>query len=97
MAFTVLSAVLFLLNRRVLGGLNERYLAASAGRALVATAGMSLVIWGSGRLGDGRLLNLGVGAVVGVLVYLGLNLALGGQEIPALLRLIRRPAGQSEA
>lgn len=90
-AFTALSAVLFLLNRRVLGGLNERLLAASAGRALVATAGMSLVIWGSGRLGEGRLLYLGVGAVAGGLVYVVLNLALGGQEIPALLRLIRRP------
>lgn len=88
-AFTALSAVLFLLNRRALDGLAGRRLGISAGRALAATAGMSLVVWGIGRVIDGRFLFLVSGGVVGFLVYVGLNLLLGGQELAQLWQMIR--------
>lgn len=89
-AFTVLSAVLFLLNRRILGGLDGRMLRASAVRALLATTGMSLVIWGISRLISQPLPFLVVGGAVGIGSYLALNLVLGGQEIPRLWQLVRQ-------
>lgn len=88
-AFTLLSAALFWLNRRALGSLNERYLATTTGRALLATLGMSLVIVGIGRFITNTLLFLAIGGLVGAVSYLLLNLLLGGQEIPSLIRLIR--------
>ncbi len=92
-AFTVLSILLFMLNRRVLGSLNEDLLARSAGRALLATAGMSLVIWGLGNFVTNPILFLVGGGGGGAMVYIGLNLLLGGQEIPRLVRLLRRQEG----
>jgi len=89
-AFTLLAAILFWLNRRALGGLEERRLAVSGGRALLATAGMAVVIVGIGRTIDDSFLFLAAGASAGALVYLLLNLALGGQEIPRLIALMRR-------
>ncbi len=89
-AFTLLAAVLLWLNHRELGGLLTKSLALTAVRALAATAVMSLAVWGARWLVDGRFLFLGIGAVTGIIVYLSLNLLLGGQEIPSLMRLVKR-------
>jgi putative peptidoglycan lipid II flippase len=89
-AFTLQSAVLLILNHRRLGGLLGRELGMSAGRTLLAAAGMALVVWGIGLVVDGRLPLLILGTVAGGVSYLGLNLLLGGREIPDLLRLLRR-------
>jgi putative peptidoglycan lipid II flippase len=84
-AFTLLSAVLFWLNR-----LPIQQLAGVAGRALLGTAVLSLIILGIRQVVDSAVLFLLVGGTVGVASYVLLNLLLGGQEIPALLRLIRK-------
>lgn len=89
-AFTVLAVVLFWLNRRRLGTLFEQELLQTAGRALLATAGMSGVIVVLARVIDNQLLFLATAAAVGGLVYVLLNLLLGGKEIPTALRLVRR-------
>lgn len=84
-AFTLLSAILFWLNR-----LPIRQLAVVAGRALLATAVLTLIILGVRTLIDSAVLFLLVGGALGVASYVVLNLLLGGQEIPALLRLLRK-------
>ena len=89
-SFTLLAAALFLLNRRALGSLDERFLAFSAGRAFLATAVMSLVVSLIGRVVTNPLLFLAAGGAAGVLSYLLLNLLLGGKEIPALIRIMRK-------
>ena len=89
-AFTLLSAILFWLNRRDLGDLDERRLLTGVIRALLATGGMSIVILGIEQVINGRFLFLFIAAVTGSLTYLILNLLLGGQEIPSLLRLLRK-------
>ena len=89
-AFTILAAVLFVLNGRRLNGMNERELGVTAVRAIVATIGMSLVIMAVKEWVDGRFLALGLGAILGGITYLILNLLLGGQEIPTLIRIIRK-------
>ncbi|MEM7111296.1 MAG: murein biosynthesis integral membrane protein MurJ [Chloroflexota bacterium] len=91
-AFTLLSAALFLLNRQALGSLNERFLATTAGRALLATLGMSLVILGIGRFVFSPLIFLAAGGLAGALSYVVFNLLLGGKEIPYLIQLIRNRA-----
>jgi putative peptidoglycan lipid II flippase len=89
-AFTLQSAVLLILNHRRLGGLLGRELGMSAARTLTAAAGMAVVVWAVGLVVDGRLPLLILGTLTGGISYLGLNLLLGGQEIPDLLRLLRR-------
>jgi putative peptidoglycan lipid II flippase len=84
-AFTVLSAILFWLNK-----LAVKPLAIVAGRALLGTAVLSLVILGLRQLITATLPFLLAAGTVGVVSYVGLNLLLGGKEIPALLRLIRK-------
>ncbi|MCA9956100.1 MAG: murein biosynthesis integral membrane protein MurJ [Ardenticatenaceae bacterium] len=84
-AFTLLSAVLFWLNRLPL-----RQLAVVAGRALLGTAVLTLIILGVKQFVDSAVLFLLVGGSLGVASYLVLNLLLGGQEIPTLFRLIRK-------
>lgn len=91
-AFTVQSAILFILNRRRLGNLGERELAMVALRALAATAGMSAVILLLNRVVAAPLPQLVVSGGAGLLVYAALHLVLGGRELPALWRLIRPPA-----
>jgi putative peptidoglycan lipid II flippase len=88
-AFTVLAAVLFILNRRALGPLGERELFLSAGRALVAAAIMSAVILAIRQIVTHQILFLVVGGTAGLAAYLIATHFLGGQEIPALLRIIR--------
>lgn len=90
-AFTLLSALLFWLNHRALGGLWTQELGRTVVRALLATLGMSAVIIAINRLITSPLLFLAIGTAAGALTYLLLNLLLGGQEIRTLLRLIRRP------
>ncbi|MBK8901906.1 MAG: murein biosynthesis integral membrane protein MurJ [Anaerolineaceae bacterium] len=84
-AFTLLSAVLFWLNR-----LPIRPLTLVTGRALLGTAVLTLVILGVRQVIDSAVLFLLVGGSLGVASYLVLNLLLGGQEIPTLLRLVRK-------
>lgn len=84
-AFTLLSAVLFWLNK-----LEVKPLAIVAGRALLGTAVLSLLILGIRQLITSPLPFLLVAGSVGVASYIVLNLLLGGKEIPALLRLIRK-------
>lgn len=84
-AFTLLSAVLFWLNR-----LEIKPLLVVAGRALAGTAVLTVLILVIGRFISSTLLYLLVTGSVGVASYIIVNLLLGGNEIPALLRLIRR-------
>ncbi|MCP4358704.1 MAG: murein biosynthesis integral membrane protein MurJ [Chloroflexi bacterium] len=89
-AFTFLAAVLYLLNRRALGGLGERELAATAVRAIIATIVMSLLIVGLQQIISSNLIFLAVSAAVGSIAYLAVNYLLGGQEIPTLIRIMRK-------
>jgi putative peptidoglycan lipid II flippase len=89
-AFTVQSAVLLVLNRRRLGSLGERQLALSGGRAVVAATGMGFIIVAVGQIVTHPLLFLLAGGGTGLLAYVVLNFMLGGEEIPALIRLVRR-------
>ena len=84
-AFTLLSAVLFWLNK-----LEVKPLVIVAGRALLGTTVMTLLILGIRQLTDSSVLFLFAAGVAGVLSYIVLNLLLGGREIPALLRLVRK-------
>jgi putative peptidoglycan lipid II flippase len=84
-AFTLLSAVLFWLNR-----LEIRPLLIVAGRALAGTAVLTVLILVIGQFITATVLYLLVAGSVGVVSYIIVNLLLGGQEIPALLRLVRR-------
>ena len=84
-AFTLLSAVLFWLNK-----LDARPLATVAGRALLATAVMSLLIIGLRQVITSPIFFLFIAGAAGVLSYILLNLLLGGREIPNLLRLVRK-------
>ncbi|HEX6384692.1 MAG TPA: murein biosynthesis integral membrane protein MurJ [Anaerolineae bacterium] len=88
-AFTILAAVLFWLNRLHLGDLYERNLAISAGRALLATTGMAAAIMLLGKVVTGQLVFLVTGSLAGLLTYVILNLLLGGREIPSVVRLLR--------
>ena len=84
-AFTVLSAVLFWLNKLAL-----RPLLPVVGRALAGTAVLSLLILIIRPLIASSIIFLLVGGTVGTVSYIILNLLLGGKEIPALLRLLRK-------
>lgn len=84
-AFTLLSAVLFWLNRLAL-----RPLLNVAGRALVGTAVLTVLILLIRQFISSSILFLLVAGSVGVVSYIASNLLLGGQEIPTLLRLIRK-------
>lgn len=84
-AFTLLSAVLFWLNK-----LDARPLATVAGRALLATAVMSLLIIGLRQVITSPIFFLFIAGASGIISYTLLNLLLGGREIPALLRLVRK-------
>ncbi len=84
-AFALLSAILFWLNR-----LEVKPLLIVAGRALVGTAVLTILILIIGRLITSTMLYLLVAGSVGAASYIAINLLLGGQEIPALLRLIRK-------
>ena len=88
-AFTIQVAILLYLNHRRLGGLPVRELGLSFGRTALATGGMALVILTIGRFISAPLPFLLVGGGAGLLTYLGLNLLLGGREIPDLLRMVR--------
>ena len=92
-AFTILAALLYWLNRRELGGLGGRELSRTAARALVASLGMAGVIWALGLvLGEGLLFLL-VAVPAGLIVYLILNQLFGGREIPELIQLVRQRQG----
>ncbi len=84
-AFTLLSAVLFLLNK-----LEIRPLLIVAGRALLGTVVLSLIILGLRQLITSPILFLLLSSIFGVTSYVALNLLLGGKEIPTLLRLLRK-------
>ncbi len=88
-AFTLQAAVLLFLNHRRLGGLDGRALGVGSGRALAAAVGMALAVMAVGRVVDGRLPFLIIGAVTGIVAYVGLHLLLGGREVPELLRRLR--------
>jgi putative peptidoglycan lipid II flippase len=89
-AFTALSMALFILNRHYLGSMFERELFMCGGRALLAALGMTVVIVGIGRFITAPIPFFIFAGGAGLIVYIALNLFLGGQEIPSLIRLIRR-------
>ncbi len=89
-AFTWLAGLLFVLNRRELDGLGEQLLGRTAVRAIIATAGMSLVLWGISQVISHPVLFVLVGGGVSAVVYITLNILLGGREIPDLYNLIRK-------
>jgi putative peptidoglycan lipid II flippase len=84
-AFTLLSAVLFWLNR-----LEIKPLLVVAGRALAGTAVLTILILAIGQFITSTLLFLLAAGSIGVASYIVVNLLLGGKEIPDLLRLIRK-------
>ncbi|MCA9917025.1 MAG: murein biosynthesis integral membrane protein MurJ [Anaerolineales bacterium] len=83
-AFTLLSAGLFWLNKLAL-----RPLLPVLGRAAVGTAVLSGVIMGIRPFIISTPLFLLVAGSVGAFSYIALNLLLGGKELPTLLHLIR--------
>jgi putative peptidoglycan lipid II flippase len=87
-AFTLLSAVLFILNRRRLGSLYERELLVTAGRSLAGSLVMTGVILLVETWITSTLLYFLVAAVAGGLVYLATITLLGGREIAGLIRLL---------
>ncbi len=88
-AFTFLATALMLLNNRALGGFLNKEMLLSVGRAAAATFGMSIVILLISRVVTQPFLFLAVGGLSGVLTYLLLSIALGGDEIPQLMVMIR--------
>ncbi|MCA9957115.1 MAG: polysaccharide biosynthesis protein, partial [Anaerolineales bacterium] len=84
-AFTVLSAVLFGLNKLAI-----RPLLPVVGRALAGTAVLTLLILIIRPFIASSVVFLLVGGTVGTVSYIALNLLLGGKEIPALLHLLRK-------
>lgn len=88
-AFTIESSFLLYLNHRRLGGLVGYGLFWALGRAVVAAAAMSLVIWGLRQVLTGDVVYLAAALPVGLVVYFLISRALGGDEIPTLLRLVR--------
>jgi putative peptidoglycan lipid II flippase len=84
-AFTLLSAVLFWLNK-----LKIRPLLPVVGRALVGTAVLTILILVIRPFITSPVLFLLAGGSIGVISYIALNLLLGGQELPTLLRLVRK-------
>ncbi len=92
-AFTVESSFLLYLNHRQLGGLLGYGLFRALGRAVVAAAAMSLVILGLRQVLPGDVVFLAAALPIGLIVYLLISRALGGDEIPTLLGLIRGRRG----
>ncbi|MCA9947168.1 MAG: oligosaccharide flippase family protein, partial [Anaerolineales bacterium] len=84
-AFTLLSAVLFWLNKLAFGPLLP-----VVGRALAGTAVLTLLILLLRQFITSAVLFLLIAGSVGVVSYVVLNLLLGGKEIPTLLRLVRQ-------
>ncbi|GJM40566.1 MAG: putative lipid II flippase MurJ [Ardenticatenaceae bacterium] len=84
-AFTLLSAALFWLNK-----LDIRPLLPVIGRALAGTAVLTLLILILQQFITNTVLFLIIAGVVGASSYILLNWLLGGKEIPTLLRLIRK-------
>jgi putative peptidoglycan lipid II flippase len=83
-AFTLLSAVLFWLNR-----LEIKPLLDVAGRALAGTAVLTILILAIGQIITSKLLyHLAAGSIV-VASYIVVKLLIGGKEITELLHLIR--------
>jgi ABC-type anion transport system duplicated permease subunit len=76
---------LFWLNR-----LEIKPLLVVAGRALAGTAVLTILVLIIRQFITSSFLFLLVAGSVGVGSYIVLNLLLGGKEIPALLRLIRK-------
>lgn len=87
-AFTLLAAVLFLLNRRELGDLGERELGRALGRNVVAAAGMSGVMLGVRGLALATVPSLALATAAGGITYLALNWLLGGRELQELRQLV---------
>lgn len=95
-AFTLQTAVLLYLNHRKLNGLDWKGLGISFGRTAVATSGMSAVIIGISQIVENTLIFLATAIVLGFLVYIVLQILLGGREIPALISLVRGRSSQQE-
>lgn len=89
-AFTLLAAALFALNRRELGDLQGRTLRAAWARALPAAAAMGLGIWAVGRLGWPPLLFLAAGTAAGATIYAAVDWLLGGRDLRELVVMVRR-------
>lgn len=88
-AFTLLSALLFVLNRQALGSLNEGFLARSGLRALAAAGVMSVVILVIGQFVTNTFVYLVLGGAVGVVTYVLASITLGGRELQMLLGIMR--------
>lgn len=88
-AFTLLAAALYLLNRRVLGSFNESELALTAARAGAASVAMAAVIWLVNQAVASDLLRLAAGGGLGIATYFLASFLLGGREIQSLVKLIR--------
>lgn len=88
-SFTLLAAVLFVLNGRALGSLGNSELWATLARAAAATGVMSAAILLATTFVSGSLLTVVVGGVVGGAVYLATSWLLGGRELLELWRMAR--------
>jgi putative peptidoglycan lipid II flippase len=88
---TLLESVILwrLLNRRI-GGVNDRYVISGAGRALFAAMAMGVAVIGStSAIGErSYLVEAATGALVGVIVFFGLAIAMRLDEVNIFLRRI---------
>ncbi|MCL4868123.1 MAG: murein biosynthesis integral membrane protein MurJ [Anaerolineae bacterium] len=89
-AFTLESGVLLYLNHRQLGGLVGYGLFYSLARAVLSAAVMSGVILLVRQVVSGDIVYLAAALPLGLIVYFLVSRLLGGEEIPLLLRLLRR-------
>ncbi|HQE92410.1 MAG TPA: murein biosynthesis integral membrane protein MurJ [Anaerolineae bacterium] len=91
LAFTVQMAVLLVLVYRRIGGFDGRGLAGQALRVLLASVGMGVALLGWMRVApDGVLVQSLGGVAVGVIVYVGLALALRVEELKQVARMVLR-------
>lgn len=89
LAFTVLSIVLYFINRSKLNGWHIGPILVGAGRSLFASIVMAGVIWGLQGIVGNQYLFLISAAAIGGVVYLALISLLGGKEIQELWAVLR--------
>ncbi|HSH04995.1 MAG TPA: murein biosynthesis integral membrane protein MurJ [Anaerolineae bacterium] len=90
LAFTLQSAILFVLNSRRLGGLNEAKLIRNVGKTLFCTLSMCMVILGLGQIMAPGTLYLLLGVALGGTTYLLLSLWLSWAEYRQFWQFLRQ-------
>lgn len=95
-AYTVSAVAAILMLQRRAGRLGDRELGLGVARHLVAAAAMGLALLGVVTVLDRDLVELLVGALVGVAVYLGALVLLRSPDLVELRAQLRRPASATQ-